>query len=212
MKITEILTESTAVTLKKLYHVGSLNAENKRDHSYEGAGISVSTHPDAWRKIARGYVTGDTYQAIKPNNKFLNATRLSKNDKKEITEWAIENDLIENTTTYRVSYYDDELESEVYSDYETYEEAEREADDPEYIQQINNGIKPTDKLRTLTRNPKMSPTGVLGYLLPLYAEDLGYDGVWWNDVLDIGKYSAPRGVIVPSKIDTWKFIPVENSK
>jgi hypothetical protein len=86
MRITEILTESSAVTLKKLYHVGSLNVENKRDHSYEGAGLSVSTHPDAWRKIARGHVTGDTYQAVKPNNKFLNANRLSKNDKKEITD------------------------------------------------------------------------------------------------------------------------------
>jgi hypothetical protein len=212
MRITEILTESSAVTLKKLYHVGSLNAENKREHSYEGAGLSVSTHPDAWRKIARGHVTGDTYQAVKPNNKFLNANRLSKNDKKEITEWALKNDLIEYVNTYRVSYYDDELASEVYSDYESYKEAEREADDPSDIQTINNGLKPTDKLKTLTRNPKMTVTGVLDYLLPLYAENMDYDGVWWNDMLDIGKYSAPRGVIVPSKIDTWKFIPLENSK
>ena len=49
----------------------------------------------------------------------------------------------------------------------------------------------------------MTPTGVFDYVLPLYAEELGYDGVWWEDILDIGKFSAPRGVIVPSKISSW---------
>jgi hypothetical protein len=212
MKITEILAESSTVTLKNLFHVGSLDANKKREGSFEGAGLSVSTHPDAWRNIARGHVTGTTYQAIKPDNKFLNAGRLSKKDKKEITEWAIKSGLVETAKTYRVSYYDDELESEVYSDYETYEKAELEADDPSYIQTISTGLKPTDKLKSLTRNPNMTMTGVLGYVLPLYAEYMEYDGVWWNDILDTSKYSAPRGVIVPSKIDTWKFVPSENTK
>ena len=207
MKITDVITESSAITLKNLYHVGSLDTTNKRDGSFEGGGISVSTHPDAWRRIARGHVTGPTYQAIKPDNKFLNAHRLSKKDKKEITDWALQNKLVEISKTYRVTYYDDELESDVYSDYDSYERAESEADDPEYIQAIDNGLKPTDKLKSLTRNPNMTLTGVLDYILPLYAEHMSYDGVWWNDVLDPSKYSAPRGVIVPSKINTWNFVP-----
>lgn len=50
-------------TLKGLYHVGTLDASKKRD-GYEGAGLSVSTHPDAWKRIAKGHVTGDHARGV----------------------------------------------------------------------------------------------------------------------------------------------------
>lgn len=190
-------------SFKQLYHVGSLDASKKREGSYEGAGLSVSTHPDAWKKIAKGFVTGNTYILQKNGNKFLNANNLTKSAKNAIQQWAVEHKLLEPSIVYRVSYYDDELESDVYSDYNSYEEAKLEADDESDIKKISASYKPTEKLKTLTKNPKMTPTGVFDYVLPLYAEELGYDGVWWEDILDIGKFSAPRGVIVPSKISSW---------
>lgn len=190
-------------SFKQLYHVGSLDASKKREGSYEGAGLSVSTHPDAWKKIAKGFVTGNTYILQKNGNKFLNANNLTKSAKNAIQQWAVEHKLLEPSIVYRVSYYDDELESDVYSDYNSYEEAKLEADDESDIKKISASYKPTAKLKTLTKNPKMTPTGVFDYVLPLYAEELGYDGVWWEDILDIGKFSAPRGVIVPSKISSW---------
>ena len=130
---------------------------------------------------------------------------MNKTAKSEIQQWAVKSGLLEPSIVYRVSYYDDELDSEVYSDYDSYGQAKIEADDESDIKKIAGSYKPTDKLKTLTKNPRMTPTSVLDYVLPLYAEELGYDGVWWQDTLDIGKFSAPRGVIVPSKIATWNI-------
>jgi len=193
------------INLKNLYHVGTLDASKKSDNSYEGSGLSVSTHPDAWRKIARGKVGGDTYMAIKPNNIFINAHKITKLVEREIAQWAIENGLLESTDIYRVSHFDDELDSELYSDYDSLEDAQHEAGEEYDIKKISGGFKPTAKLKELTKNPHMTSTGVLDYVLPLYAESLGYDGVWWQDRLNVNSYSAPRGVILPSMLSTWKF-------
>ena len=203
------LTENSFVNLptksfKELYHVGSLDPSKKRMGSYEGAGLSVSTHPNAWRKIARGMVVGDTYVVTKPNNVFLNASKLTKALKREIADWGISQQLIKQTIVYRVSYYDDELESEVYSDYASLKDAKEEAGDELEIKKLS-GYEPTQKLKTLAHNNYITPTGILDYVLPIYAEANGYDGVWWQDKLDVSKYSAPRGVIVPSKVSSWNF-------
>ena len=211
MRINEVTNPST-ITLNKLYHVGSLDASKKRTGSYEGSGLSVSTHPDAWRQIARGHVTGDTYQVSKPNNVFLNAHKLSKQAKEAIAAWAVKAKLIEPVVIYRVSYYDDELESKVYSDYESLEDAKAEAYNPSDIKTIKGGYKSTDKLKSLTNNPRIDPTGILDYVLPIYAEAQGYDGVWWQDKLDPSRYSAPRGVILPSKVSSWNFTKIVDSK
>lgn len=207
MKIHELLFEAELPSkqFKILFHVGSLDSSKKGEGSYEGAGLSVSTHPDAWRMIARGHVVGDTYKLTKPGNRFIDSHKISTKNNQMIAGWAIENDLIISATTYRVSHYDDEMESEVYSDYASREEAEREAYDPEDISEIKGGYQPTQKLRNLTKNPRMTPTGIMDYVLPIYADSHGYDGVWWQDKLDVHNYSAPRGVIVPSQISSWKI-------
>jgi hypothetical protein len=208
MRATDFLTESFNLPMKsfkQLFHVGSMDASQKRSGSYEGAGLSVSTEPDAWRKIARGYVTGDTYSATKPNNKFIDANRISKKQAQQIFAWAEQNELVMPATTYRVSYFDDELDSEVYSDYDSLEAAQQEAGDPEDIKAIKGGYVPTNKLKQAANNQHITPTGILDYVLPIYAESIGVDGVWWNDILDVHKYSAPRGVILPSQVKTWKF-------
>lgn len=208
MRATDFLTESSNLPMKsfkQLFHVGSMDATKKRSGSYEGAGLSISTHPDAWRQIARGYVTGDTYSAIKPNNKFIDANRISKKQAHQIFAWAVQQELITPATTYRVSHFDDELDSEVYADYDSLEAAQEEANEPEDIKVIKGGYTPTDKLKQIANNSHITPTGILDYILPIYAETIGVDGVWWNDTLDVHKYSAPRGVILPSQVKTWKF-------
>lgn len=208
MRATDFLIESSNLPMKsfkKLFHVGSMDASKKRSGSYEGSGLSVSTHPEAWRKIARGYVTGDTYIITKPNNKFIDANKINKKQAHQIFAWAVQNELVTPATTYRVSYFDDELDSEVYSDYDSLEAAQQEANDPEDIRVIKSGYLPTDKLKQLTQNPHMTPTAILDYVLPIYAETLGVDGVWWKDKLDVAGYSAPRGVISPSQVSTWSI-------
>jgi len=43
-------------------------------------------------------------------------------------------------------------------------------------------------------------------LLTIFVEKTtNYDGIWWNDKLDVSKYSAARGVIFNSKLNNWKI-------
>ena len=199
-------------TLKGLYHVGTMDSSKKRD-GYEGAGISVSTHPDAWRKIARGHVTGDTHSATKEGNKFLDAHNLSDTHKEEIKQWAIKNDYLAQQETVTVCYYDDEMEDDLCSTFNSMADAEAEYDDELEFMDVSvdkGGIVPTDKLKKETRQNRIESTGVLEFVLPIFAEQQGLDGVWWQDKLDVNRYSAPRGVIVPSKIKSWKFAVKKN--
>ena len=214
MKSNEFITPKVPTkSFKELFHVGTLDSSNKREGSYEGSGLSVSTHPDEWRRIARGYVTGDTYIATKPNNIFINAHKLTKVIKSEIAKWGVQNGLLIPNETVIVSYYDDEIDDTVSQEFQSMEDAIEEYGEDledEYEVKINkNGFNPTDKLKQLANNPRITPTGILDYVLPLYAEYNGYDGVWWQDILDVSSYSAPRGVIVPSKINTWTFRKTE---
>ena len=196
-----------AKTLKGLYHVGTLEASKKRD-GYEGAGLSVSTHPDAWKQIARGHVTGDTHSATKEGNKFLDAHGLSDAHNEQIKQWALENDYLAQQETVTVCYYDDEMEDDLCSTFNSMADAEAEYDEELEHMDVSvdkGGIVPTDKLKKETRQNRIDSTGVLEFVLPIFAEQQGLDGVWWQDKLDVQRYSAPRGVIVPSKIKSWKF-------
>jgi len=211
MKITDFINEAKdglpVKTLKGLYHVGTLDASKKRD-GFEGAGLSVSTHPDAWKQIARGHVTGDTYSATKEGNKFLDAHGLSDAHNEQIKQWALENDYLAQQETVTVCYYDDEMEDDLCSTFNSMADAEAEYDEELEHMDVSvdkGGIVPTDKLKKETRQNRIESTGVLEFVLPIFAEQQGLDGVWWQDKLDVNRYSAPRGVIVPSKIKSWKF-------
>ena len=211
MKINQIVNEAKdslpVKTLKGLYHVGTMDSSNKRD-GFEGAGLSVSTHPDAWKQIARGHVTGDTHSATKEGNKFLDAHSLSDAHNKQIKQWAIKNGYLEQQETVTVCYYDDEMEDNLCSTFNSMADAEAEYDEELKHMDVTvdkGGIVPTDKLKKETRQNRMDSTGVLEFVIPIFAEQQGLDGVWWQDTLDVQRYSAPRGVIVPSKIKSWNF-------
>ena len=196
------------ISVDDLYHVGSMDASKKGDFSFEGNGLSVSTHPDAWKRIARGQVSGDTYTATKPGNAFLDAHNLTKNHEQDITQWAIQEGLLEQQETVTVSWYDDEMDDTLSITFNSMADAKAEYGNEleDYDVDVNKGgIVPTAKLQKTTGQSRIDATGVLDYILPLYAEQLDLDGVWWGDELDVHRYSAPRGVIVPNKIDTWKF-------
>lgn len=208
----DIIVESVSVptqTFPSLYHIGTLDASQKRDGSYEGAGLSVSLNPEAWRRIARGHVSGDLWVCTKSGNRFIDAHRVNKGMRAEIAKWATEHGFAEMKATYRVSWFDDELDQEVYSDFETLAAAEEEAESMDVeVQTIPGSLVGTAALKARTRT-KADPNVVFDLILTVYAEEQGYDGVWWNDKLDIANYSAPRGVIVPSKISDWQIAKAE---
>jgi predicted chitinase len=208
MRAQEFITESVdlpTLSFPTLYHVGVFDETWKRDNSFEGAGLSVSTDPDAWREIARGHVTGTTFSLTKQNNTFINAHKLTKRQLNQIKQWALDNGLLESQETIRVSWFDDEMNDTMYMDFDSKSAAQEEFDlDENEVEVITNGIIPTEKLKQLSQNPTLTPTAVMDYVLPIYAESLNVDGVWWQDTLNIAKFSAPRGVILPKMVKTWK--------
>lgn len=217
MRVVEITTPSSipTKTFAKLYHVGTLNIEDKRRGSYEGAGLSVSLHPEAWMLIAR--IGGPIWQGVRPGNRFLDFYRLRKPHKRMIADWAIEHGWAYRTSLWRVSYRDEETDEKRYFTFTDQQEAHDEADgmkedgEDATISEVKGGLMGKPPLYDRMMQDKHEP-GIDDLLSILYAEDvMKIDGVWFNERLDPYELSAPRGVIVPSMVSQWQFTKMARS-
>ena len=196
-------------SFRKLWHVGSMDPKDKRDDSYEGAGLSVSVNPEEWQQIAR--IGGDLWELTKSGNRFVNYHRLTKVQRKSIREWGVKNGYATPAELWRHSYFDEEVgEGEWrYSDFDTKEQAEAELGGQgegvdEKVEPVEGGLKATPKLEQKTLRKNISPVEMDDLLVTAYAEDeLDCDGVWWQDTLDPENLSAPRGVIFPARLPEW---------
>jgi 8-oxo-dGTP pyrophosphatase MutT (NUDIX family)/GNAT superfamily N-acetyltransferase len=183
----------------KLWHVGSMNPADKRPGSYEGAGLSVSVHPEDWQQIAE--IGGDLWEFTKKGNKFVNFHRMTKAQRETIAQWGVQNGYVEHVEVWRATWFDDEREENVYADFLTKEEALAES--PK-VKLVKNQLQGTEKLKQRTRNPHTDTQVAFDLLVTVYAEEqLDCDGVWWEDNYDPENLSAPRGVIFPNKLSTW---------
>jgi len=197
-------------TFKELYHIGTLDPKQKKKGSHEGAGLSVTTHPDEWARITP--LSGDLWVLKKSGNKFIDFHELTDAQEEMLKEWGVRQGYITRATLYRLTQYDSEADSEYYTDFEREEDARAELWDDEDDSPISQvpGIRATPKFSAATNSREDETTMlVLDRLSTLFAEQNGYDGVWWEDELDVLAYSAPRGVIVPSQVKTWKFTKVK---
>lgn len=188
--------------ITKVFHVGDLNIKNKSSSSLEGSGLSVSKNPEEWRQIAR-LGNRDLYLLNNTNGLFLDAYKLNKNQKNNIINWGVEKGYVEPTETYRVLYGDGS-----YMEFDDLKKAKYEAGD-EYKIRLNKigGLKPTDKLKFDTKQNRIDILQTFDLLLTVFIENTtDYDGIWWNDRLDVLDYSAPRGVIFNSKLKNWNVI------
>ncbi|MAM83057.1 MAG: hypothetical protein CL472_00035 [Acidobacteria bacterium] len=211
-------------TLKfdRLWHVGSLDPLEKRVGSFEGSCLSVSTCPAAWRKIARGHVGGDCYAADTSQIRFLDAHRLDQDTKNIILSWGVKEALAELSSIWTVSYYDEELEDEIFFQLDDQDRARQEAaeildideDDPCYEQKIASSIAFSNEHKGLPllheragqNLPIYGDINVLDLLLPLWVEsETDLAGVWWEDRFNPETYSAPRGGIIPSRLSQIEF-------
>lgn len=192
---------SASSKLSTVYHVGNLDSPRKKPHvSYEGSGLSVSLHPDAWRKIARGHVSGDTWELSKDDPKFLLATKANK---EKAAQWAVKNGWLEEATRYRVSWFDDEMDDEVSMEFDSLDEAQAEdRGEPEPVNSYTFAKKGKDYWRKAFQS-KPDNSMASDFAVLWFAEGRGYDGVWWNDKLDPVRLSAPRGVIFQSRLGEW---------
>lgn len=204
--------------IETLYHVGTMDIADKSSFSLEGNGLSVSICPNEWMKIAR--MTSSTIWSLyKRNVQMLDYYSLTENEFKIATAWGIDKGYLEECIIFKSIRFDDEMDCELESVFETFEEACEEScfenkynSYEEYLSVKENeyskvekeiGYKPTSKLKEISMvNVDISNSQEINLLMFL-EENTELDGVYWDEILDIYKYSAPRGVIFNSKIDTF---------
>lgn len=197
------------VSPKPLFHVGTMNVSDKgsRGSSYEGRGLSVSTEPDAWVVIAQ--LGGlPTHKVSKKGAKFLDFYALvsKKNNKQTLYQWGKQNGHITLGDVWEVKKEDDEWETTFVSYTQDEAEAAEEEESGAEVKKVKNFPIPTDAAMEkagLHKGDRL--TSVHECLALLVAEEVGLDGVWWDDDLDEDRMSAPRGVIFPEKLPTWKI-------
>lgn len=192
--------------LSKVYHVGSMNIKNKSDFSLEGSGLSVSLHPQEWSKITK-LGGNDIFELSKSNGTFIEAYKIKKTHKQAIINWALENDYLIQKETYKVCWFDDELEQTVCMEFDDIAKAKSELgneDEGRKLKVNKKGLLPTEKLKQETHQKKIDPSQTFDLLLTIYVEHTSnYDGIWWGDKLDPLNYSAPRGVIFNKMVNSW---------
>ena len=200
--------------LDPIQHVGILDISQKSDSSLEWNGLSISNCPEAWKQICGCH--GDTWTLVPQTNvRFLDRYALDDDDMIEIRRWAVDAGYFEYERQYKVSWYDYEYEEiryflfgedeeqEARDEYEFKLEEECDGIDFEVIEGM---IRPTNRLLSISL-VKVDTSMADDIAIMLYAEEeLGYDGVWFEERYDPYALSAPRGVIFNSCIDNFEAI------
>jgi hypothetical protein len=191
-----------------LYHIGSLDAADKGSHgsSLEGAGLSVSMDPEAWEEIAE--LGGLAWWRLwRPGARFLEILSLDARQRRVIRAWALDQELITPVDVWKASRYDDEVEETYTLVLEDEEEAREEARGG----RLRRGIAPAATPGLLSRMGWSARDRVVfgwdGAVLAFSEDVLGVDGAWWDERLDPGALSAPRGVIFAARLSEWERAP-----
>jgi hypothetical protein len=192
--------------LSRVYHVGDMDTENPAVYraagsSYEGNGLSVSAHPEAWKRIAR-LGGGSTYALTKENPRFFDA--YDQGLKKEAVDWCLANGFLEKRTYWQAMSRGGGVNT--FSLHDTREEAEKEADSPDFVCEHEGFAVVGPMLGYFRKEQKPSRSLVEEYAIIWFAEAAGFDGVWWSDSLSPNNYSAPRGVIFQHMLDSWTIV------
>lgn len=206
------------VVFDRLWHVGTFDLAAKRPGSLEGACLSVSRCPAAWREISDGLVTGGCWVADARGIQLLDAHALDPQTRTAILEWGVAEGLAERATMWRASRFDEELDDTVSfmlaDRIDAIAELGLDEEDDDYEARIAASLAevtehrstPALDMMTLSRGRSMGDGNLVDLLLPLWtwaATDL--TGVWWADRFDPLAYSAPRGGLIPARMDRLKF-------
>lgn len=189
------------VQLKRVVHIGSMDAADKGLHgdSLEGSGLSFSKHPEAWQRIARlgGW---PWWEARLDGWSIVDGHALIAEQGPALIAWGVAHGWVTPITAYELRWYDDEMEDEVMTLLGSLEEAQAEQDgnDAATITPVQ-AWAPTARLLTAMRHaPHLEGKPALQVeqdLATVWAEANGHRGIWWSDRLDPDAWSAPRGVI-----------------
>lgn len=210
-----------------VFHLGTMQPSDKgKSHnanSLEGAGLSVSIHPRAWRQIAR--LGGQPCWGLRAGQgtaiRFVDAHALTSEHLEQMYQWASKVGLVHSTELAVLTWVaNDECgESPRQTMFDLncngaagrqaqWDRAQEEleeclAGDEGASLQVKPGYGATDLLAAKSgHRAKVPPLLVQDLVLAVYSDEvlsseLGVHGVWWADELDVGALSAPRGVIHP---------------
>lgn len=190
------------VAFEELFHVGSLNPADKRKDSQEGGGLSVSVHPEEWTYIAK--LGGlDTHRLVpdRRSSRFLDVHAMQEDQKSQALSWLIDNGYLRVETLWK-SIQPDEQGEASWTLHKTEQEALDELlDEDGYVEAWDTPVA-TGKAEGRC-GFRIDPMLAFDIALTFVAEDAGFDGVWWNDELDVYALSAPRGVINLTSLPQW---------
>lgn len=195
-----VLGEPTLVGVGTVFHVGTLNAVDRADWSYEGEGLSVSVDPDDWAGIAR--LSGDTWSMERPDGeplRFVSWHDFDEEARNRVRTWAAEKGWVTERDIYRLTYTDADSGERTWVDTATAEEAQDEVEvhylDDYEITATTAWRATTDFPERIAFRDQVDPTDVL---LAAYIRENrpDIDGVWWADDHAPEVLSCPRGVLV----------------
>lgn len=202
-----------------LYHVGTMDISKKSKDSYEGNGLSVSMCPSAWESIAR-ICNYNVWKLEKENINLLDYYKVPTYIRENITLWGIENGYLEEVFgRYFYCYYDEELGRDIATLCSCFEEALEEAcldnlyetyddfinskdGDKDMIYPVKS-YRATEKLKSLSLIDISEEDSVEQNFILYIENNTNYDGIYWDETLDILSLSAPRGVIFNSKLSSF---------
>ncbi len=202
------------VALSRVYHVGSLDPADKgcQGESYEGDGLSISVHPDAWIAIAR--LGGlPTWAADIGPMRVVDGHGLVATD--GLMKWAAaEGWVVSIPGACRLAYYDAELECMTSSLFRSRSEAEREAEalvdvDSVELDEVvawGSTLKLAERMLRKGGCGDQPEVGIEQDVATAWAQEHGYEGIWWNDQLDQTRLSAPRGVLFPVALRSVEWV------
>jgi hypothetical protein len=195
--------------LNRVFHVGTLDPTHKgvRGASQEGNGLSISLHPEEWTQIAK-LGGGDTFKLSRKPGLFLDFHKLSKARREQLTQWGLTQGWCEMQPRWKLVWVDSETEEPVHMLLDTEvsarseQEFRQEEDESASVEPVQVPVLTPTALERL--GFKVDALSTLDMLATFYVEDCTeFDGVWWNDMLDPYALSAPRGVIVRSRLPQW---------
>jgi hypothetical protein len=202
------------VCYPKVFHVGSLNAQDKgrAGNSYEGNGLSVSLHPEEWTQIAR-LGGGQTFQLTKPTGSFLDTLELSPDWRQAFETQAFADGWLTPAQRWRIEWFDGDTEERVHTFLKNEEAARAE------LQGFGESAETGDcrpvqvpiATAQLTARIGFEPDDLDATALALtcWVEDhTRLDGLWWHERLNVDQLSAPRGVINLRSLSSWAITPV----
>jgi hypothetical protein len=192
-----LLGQPPLVEFNEVFHVGTMSHAARNKESLEGTGLSVSRHPEEWSRIAR-LGGGQIFTLSRADGnplRFVSWHELDDSTRDLVRDWACAHDWIEQRVAWRVTYWDDELDEDVFMELETETGARAEADEYETDAEEVMVWRATSTFPDDRAARDIDPTDlVLAEYLRSHRPDI--DGVWWDDRLDPHAYSAPRGVLV----------------